>query len=166
MKDRWFFEIPVYRCAPGNFAKECEKEIQRHHEWLFRTSGVPQSEAPRVYRLAEERIRAEYGHWRHNQVIGWIRLLALTHQIQGEYYFIEAKRIHKNIGNKKLVWQGKTLEVHFFPEQSSSDVYRELCDALDQLQSQKPFKGRFLDTEMLLAIGPHLNWRTLIGMEQ
>ena len=165
MEERWFFEIPVYRYTPEKFARECEKEIQRHHEWLYKTSGVPQAEAPRIYGLVEERIRAEYGHWRYNQIVGWIRLLAMRHQLQGEYYFVEAKRITKNVGNKKMVWQGKVFEVHILPEQSSNDIYSELCEALNQLQREKPFKGRFLDMEMFLSIGPHINWRALIELE-
>jgi hypothetical protein len=166
MKERWFLEIPVYRCEPEKFIKECQEKIQRHHEWLYRTSGVPQEQAARVYRLAEERIRDKHGHWRFNQVVGWIRLLAMPHQIQGEYYFIEPKRIRKDFINKRVVWQGKAFEVHFLPEQSNDDIYRELCEALNRLQREKPFRGRFLDMEVLQGIGNHMKWRALIGLDQ
>jgi hypothetical protein len=58
------------------------------------------------------------------------------------------------------------FEVHLVPEQSSEDIYRELCNVLNQLKREKPLKGRFLDTELFLNIGPHMNWRAMVGLDQ
>lgn len=162
MKENWFFEIPIYRYTPEKFSQECEKKMQRHKEWLYETSAIPQANAPKVYRLAEERIRAEHGHWQYNQIVGWLRLLAMRSQLQGEYYFVDAKRITKNVGSKQMVWQGKAFEVHIDPEQSSADIFDELCEALNHLQKEKPFKGHFLNMELFLNIGPYVDWRALI----
>lgn len=166
MKDIWFLDIPVYRCEHEKFIKESEQKIQQDLAWLYR-NNVPKDLAPEAYRSAEEhiRIKYDYSHWRFNQIVGWIRLLAIPHMIQGQYYFIEAKRIRKDFANKRMVWQGKAFEKHFLPEQSSDEIYHELWDALNQLKRVKPFKGRFLDMETLQGIGNHMNWRALIGLD-
>jgi hypothetical protein len=162
--DEWFLEIPIYRCSPEKFAKECEQEIQRHHQWLFKTSGAPKDKAPRVYGLAEKRIREEQGSWRYNQVAGWIRLLAKQSQVQAEYYFVDGTRLHKNVGSKILVYQGKVFELSFNPEQSSKEIFQTLSNALSQLQKEAPFKNRFIDSELFLNIGKYINWCELIGL--
>ena len=165
MTDEWFFEIPIYRCSPEKFIQECEQEVRRHHQWIFKQSGVPKNEAPRVYGLAEQRIRGEQGPWRYNQIAGWLRLLASSSQIQGEYFFVEGTRLHKNVGSKRLVHQGKIFEVNFELEQSSKEIYQDLCSALRKLQKETPFKNRYLDLELFLNIGRHINWRELVGFE-
>ena len=162
MTDKYFFEIGVYSLNEDSFHKEYDKRKKKHFDWLFETSGgVPPERAPHSYSWAEQRFFEKYGCWRYNQAIGWIRLYILGSQIRGEYYFVEAKRI-RLLMKKTFSWRGKVFELHFFPEDSSKKICREVESELEQLRNEKPFKGRHIDLEAFREIAPFINWRKLI----
>lgn len=70
------------------------------------------------------------------------------------------------MNKKKFQHFGKAFELSFFPGQdSSAEIYSQVCRALENLGKEKPFKGRYLDLEALHNIGPFINWRSLIGLQ-
>ncbi|MBM3134699.1 MAG: hypothetical protein FJZ89_05300 [Chloroflexi bacterium] len=107
----------------------------------------------------------KYGGWRYTQVIGWIRLYVLGNQIRGDTWFVDAKRIDREMNRKRFRHCEKAFELSFFPEDSSLDIYSQVCDALEKLTKEKPFKARYLDLEAFHNAGPFVNWRGLLGLE-
>lgn len=165
--ERYFFEIPVYRTREQTFYQEREKRIEKYLDDLVkRNGGITREQSPDTFLYAEERLRQQYGAWNFNQAIGWIRLYILGDQIRGEYWFIDSKQIRYNITRKQFFWQGKAFELFFFPYQSSSDIYKEICDSLEQLRLEKPFKGRFIDLSSFYNIGSFVDWRRVISLNE
>jgi len=165
MQNKPFFEIPIYRSSRAEYDRECKKEAQERRRSLLKSSGVSREQKPEVYRLMEEAVFKKHGTWFYNQVVGWIRLSALGTQIRGEYYFIDKKRIHRHFSKKRMILQGKAFELSISSKQSSEEIYRNLCNRLNQLKQEKPFKGRFINIELLVSVGPHINWRSFLKLD-
>ncbi len=165
--ERYFFDIVVYRCDPDSFYTERERNVQKHLEWIAQLGGPPREEHPDIYKGSEERFVDRYGTWRYSQAIGWIRLYVLGRQIRGETWFIDAKRIRQDLAKKNFRHFGKAFELSFFPgEDSSANIYDQICIALEALRQEKLFKRRYLDLEEFHNIGPFIDWRGLIGLDQ
>jgi hypothetical protein len=164
MNERHFFEIAVYSREEDSFYAEFSKIKQKYLDGLYiRSGGVSREQAPDTYAWAEERLFKEYGCWRYNQAIGWIRLYVLGTQIRGAYYFVDAKQIRLLMKNKKFVWYGKAFELHFYPKDSSAKIYNEVRAELEALHNERPFKGRHIDLEAFYGAGEFINWRKLLG---
>lgn len=163
---RYFFEIGIYTCNSDEFYAKRDKELQDHLNWITHQSGgVTREQAPHTFETAEAYFVKKYGGWRYTQTIGWIRLYVLGNQIRGEIWFVDAKRIDREMNKKKFQYWGKAFELSFFSEDSSLDIYNQVCDALEKLTKEKPFKGRYLNLEAFHNAGPFINWRGLKGLE-
>jgi hypothetical protein len=100
--------------------------------------------------------------WEYNEVIGFIELYILGNQIRGTLYFVDSKKIRKDIKNKKIVESGKLFElsVHNF---TSSEIFNYLLEELKQAQSNNnKLKNRYIDFSGILKIGNYVDWRGLI----
>jgi hypothetical protein len=167
MTERYFFEIAVYSRKEDSFYAEFGKIKKKHLDELYIKSGrISRDQAPDTYAWAEESLFKEYGCWRYNQAIGWIRLYVLGTQIRGTYYFVEAKQIRLLMKNKKFVWRGKAFELSFYPEDSSIKIYNEVRAELESLHNEKFLKGRHIDLEAFYGVGEFINWRKLMGFDE
>ncbi|SRR5258708_18950042 len=165
--ERYFFEIAVYSCNADRFFAERENKLNSHLDWITRQSGgTTREQAPHTFMVAEQYFLKTYGDWRYTQAIGWIRLYILGTQIRGESWIVDAKHITREMNKKKFYHYGKAFELDFFlGEDSSSEIFSQLCDTLANTVKDKPFKGRYLDLEAFQKIGPFINWREFIGLE-
>ena len=98
--------------------------------------------------------------WRYNEVVAWVRLFVYGTQLCGEYRWVKAKHIVRK-GKREFQYQGKAFELHIESDFSSQQIFNKLCRALQNLSKERPFKGRYIDLELLLNIGPFINWRRL-----
>lgn len=165
--ERYFFEIGVYSRTSDKFFAERDEGLQRHLQWMTHQSGGrTREQAPESFAFSEAYFLKKYGGWRYTQAIGWIRLYVLGRQIRGDIWFVDAKRINREMNKKSFQYYGKAFELSFFPGQdSSADIYSQICRALEELGNEKPFKGRYLDLETLQNVGSFINWRGLVGFE-
>lgn len=163
MSEMYFLDIPIYRCTSERHAQEMEDEKQRLlNLGLLYDDEIPESYVAGVQRLFESSV---WYPWRYNEIIGWIRLFALGFQIRGEYWFIRAKRIRRDLRRKRVYYSGKTFEHSFHPDESAAKIYEEICRELERLQDERPFKGRHLDLDTFRTIGSFIKWRQLIGFD-
>ena len=165
--ERYLFEIGIYSCNPDRFFTERKEHLQKHLEWItHQFGGITREQAPETFTSAETYFIKKYGGWRYTQAIGWIRLFVLGRQIRGEIWVVNAKRIDRKMNKRKFQHYGKAFELSFFPgEDSSTDIYNQVCNALDRITKERPFKGRYIDLEAFHNIGPFINWRGLVGLE-
>ena len=164
--ERHFFEIAVYRCSPDSFHAKRERDTQEHLDWIARNGGPPRDQFPDIYKAAAERFVERYGTWRYNQIVGWVRLYVLGRQVRGEIWFVDAKRIRQDMSKKNFRYYGKAFELSFLPgEDSSAEIYSQVCAALQELCKGRLLRGRYLDLEEFHNVGSFINWRKLIGLE-
>jgi hypothetical protein len=165
--ERYFFDIAIYRTAPNFFYAERDENVQKQLDWIEQHGGVEREKYPDIYKRQEERLTEQYDSWPYNEVIGWLRLYVLGDQIRGETWFIDAKQIRRNLAKKRFRHYGKAFELSFFPgEDSSADIYNQICVTIEELHKEKSFKGRYVDLEEFHNIGPFINWRGLIGLDK
>lgn len=166
ISDRYIFEIGVYPSEPESFFAERSKRLQARLKWLANAGGVEPDQAPDVFENTKEYFLKKYGGWRYTQAIGWIRLFVFGRQMRGEYCFVNAKRIDREMNKRKFEYCGKAFELSFFPgEDTSIEIFHQTLNAIDRLRAEKPFRGRFIDLESFKNIGKHVNWRNILGLD-
>lgn len=164
--ERYFFEIPVYRCQLDKYEAELEAEKHRYID-LF----LPQY-PPGILVSSEEVGRwfteSRWYPWRYNEVISWLRLYVFgKDQIRAEYYFIKAKRVVRHPAGKVFLKRpGKAFELCVLPKESSAVIFRNVLRALENLHREPPFKGRYIDLDCFRALGKFINWRQLVGLRK
>jgi hypothetical protein len=127
---------------------------------------ISREKNPEIYHAAEQYFDREiWSPWYFNQIIGWLRLYVFGTSIKGEYYFIDAKRISKFVKYKRFLYRDKAFELNLSNSESSTDIYESIRDRIKRLNSEKPFKGRYIDLEKFGNVGPYLNWRAILGFE-
>ena len=125
-------------------------------------SGVPRENAPTVYLNAENHFdRNLWYSWKYNDIIGWIRLFVCSRQVRGDYWWVKSYRMIKR-GKKESRFCGKAFESEEINTEDSSQIFDILCGLVNQLSKERPFKGKYIDTELILTLGPYINWRELI----
>lgn len=156
-REKYFFEIPVYRCSAEDYQAEI-KALEAEHinnygslEYIWLTLPLNN------YRKA--------GSWRFNQIIGYLRLFVDfgNNVIKAEYWRIEQRRIPKHQSKKKFMLRGgNAIEVWFLKSETSKEIYTSLIENLEALQKEKRFKNRFIDLNVFREIGPFVDWRSFI----
>jgi hypothetical protein len=125
-------------------------------------SGVTREKAPESYDYAENYFDNHLWYsWSYNDIVGWIRLFICGTQLRGEYWWVSSKRIVPR-GKKEFEYFGKAFESENITSENSNQIFTVLCGELSQLSKERPFKGRYIDMELLLTLGPHINWRSLM----
>ena len=156
----FFLDVPVYRCTQEKHTKEMEMEKKSLIQFLEQ-SGVPRENAPTAYKKMENHFDRDLWYsWKFNDIIGWIRLFVCSRQIRGEYWWVRSRRIIKR-GKKEFHYCGKAFESEEITTESSAQIFIILCRLVNQLSKERPFKGRYIDTELLVTLGPYVNWREL-----
>lgn len=168
--DRHIFDIAVYSVTAESFFAERSKELQKHFDWINKASAPslpirsPTSD-DEFDRDVRHHFENKYGGWQFTQVVGWIRLFPLARQVRGEYWFVNAKRIDIHMNRRNFEYFGKAFELSYFTgKETSLDIFHQTKDAIDGLKGERPFKGRYIDIETFVNIGPFVNWRELIGL--
>ncbi|MEI6711876.1 MAG: hypothetical protein WCK88_07015 [bacterium] len=158
--DTPFFSIPIYRCSEKQYLKELEEERERLRK--FFKSSLPETlkNTYDVGPLVERSLN--WKCWKYNEIIGFIELYILGSQIRGSLFFIESKRIRKDIKKKKIVYLGKVFEssIHNL---YSIDIFKLLMEELNRVQiSNSKLKNRYVDVSGIMKIGPHVDWKELV----
>lgn len=167
--ERYFFEIPIYRCSP----EKHNKETDDMHEEAIRFFDVQKRMLPEhdFSDNIERRFLRLYSPYDYNEVIGWIRLYILGTQIRGRYYFesdpknpeLYKTRINRGIRKKRFIDCGKAFEMSTYKDQTSTEIFSDLLEELERLNKEEsPFKKRYLDLEQLKKMGPFVDWKYLV----
>ena len=166
--NKYFFEIPIYRCTYENFVSDLdklEKKICEELEPMYKGSPEKLKEV--------KKITYEYKSYpyEYNEVIGWIKLYIMGSQIRGEYYFETnpndpretKKRFNKGIRKKRFGFYGKAFELSINKESNSNDISALLLERIKELnKTNQLFKKRYIDIRQLESITHFIDWKTLI----
>ena len=163
--NRYFFEIPIYRISHERFNQKYDSALQRYWERLEELSGFKRDKFPETSRLnTEQHFWETYGGpWHYNQVIGWMRLHILGSQIRGELWWMVGKRFHRKSRNQ-IKCLGKAFEIHFFPDESSEQIFARIEQEFEQFQNKWRRKGRIMDLECFRTLASCIDWRKLVDM--
>ncbi|MCI5114626.1 MAG: hypothetical protein D3921_05770 [Candidatus Electrothrix sp. AW1] len=96
------------------------------------------------------------------EIIGYIRIYAIGYHVKGELWLTRAKKIRRDLKNKKIFYRGKAFEHRCF-YQSSEDIFNSIQSEIVAIQNQQEFKKRFVDLSQFLEIGPFIDWPGLLA---
>jgi len=164
------FEIPVYRLSPSAHERETNKLLKEYttpdKKFLVDT-GVWDSLSDAQKREQIESWRAFFYRsrdsriWRYNDIIGYIILFANPNQIKAEYFWIDAKRISRELVNKIFRYRDKAFELWVDDQDTSESISKGIRDKLVRLSKEPRFKGRHIDSETFDNISPFVDWKSI-----
>jgi hypothetical protein len=159
--ERYFFEIPIYRCPIDKHTREMERD---KYNWA-RELRESENPVPECIASAQRHWEnTQWYPWRYNEVVGWLRLYVMDRQVRGELWYVRAKRLVPR-PKKPMFLAGEVFLTGFHPRQTDKDILSELRAELFDFQKSKRMKGRFLDLECFSCIAPSICWRRLLGFE-
>jgi len=164
MRNKYIFDIPIYRTTRYQFNAEIDKIVEKQLEWVLshdpQRNPLPQDLKDRV----RERVAKESGSpWQFNQIIGWLRLFLEGSRIGCHPWWVDAKRINRRMKYKRFLMQ--TYSDIFQADcrnKSSEEIYKVLLHNLKKLAAEKPYKKRYVDLDVFCRLGPYVDWRRLI----
>lgn len=162
-----FLEIPIYRCDQNQHTKETEKERKNHIASRFRFAPeLPQKIYKELRTHAENDFNVHLWYpWRYNEIVGWIRLCADGTRIVGELWYIKAKTIRRRLVKKEFFYTSmKFIELNVHSNDSSEEIFKKICTELEQLNSKRLLKKRYMDIDIFNTIGPFIDWRQLLAL--
>jgi hypothetical protein len=161
----YFFDIPVYRLAEDEYyrARAAFADEVMTRNPLPTTPPKPsealtlsQQDAAFLAHLCD----SYGGSWQYNEIIGYLRLHLLGTQIRAEYWRVAAKRIVRT--RRKLIefrhW--KAVPEDELPlEGTNAEIYQAVLNHVAQCKHE--LKPLHVDSNMLEAVGPYIDWRAL-----
>lgn len=162
----YFYDIPVYRLPEEQY----NRERNEHIDSMLFPEGDPYSQSlrqkeaddPSCNSAVRDHLQRSYGGcWKFNEIIGYIRLHFLGHQVRGEYFSIRKKRIVRTRTRvlEYLTWK-LAPEVNIPRPYTNQGVYGAVLKYLADCRRELP--RRSVDTELFEVIGKHVNWVDLI----
>jgi|SRR6056297_2214192 len=164
-EDKFFFEIPIYRCTQEKFNTDYDRELNKHLDTLW-PNGARYRLPKNSVESAKQDFWERYGApWNFNQAVGWLRLFVTGSQIRADLWFTNAKRLLRRPKYRQISIMGKGFEITFESKNSSIEIYEALLNRL--LEFENSFHGGRLnvDLECFKNIGLYVNWRALIGFD-
>jgi len=160
--DRYFCEIPIYRCSPDQHASWFDDEKRKSLLPLEATRDT----APESLAITSQWFDEWHWYpWRYNEAIGWLRLYALGSQIRAELWFVKAKRIVRET-RKRVFFVGKEFEISFRSTDQNPQIAEAVLQTLRDLRRQPLYRKRYVDLECFEAIARHLDWQALLGFSE
>lgn len=156
--EKYLIDIPIYRCTIEKHAKELDEAKTKRLQYLIDLHGVAVKNSNAYENIGNDFDRRAWFPWRFNEIIGWIRIYALGNQIRGELWFTNAKRIRRDLNNKKIFYIGKAFEITISERQLSEDIFNTIYEELILQEKKPPIKGRYLDKDLFLRTGELINW--------
>lgn len=165
MKEKYFYDVPVYRLSRKRYYKDMDKYIKKH---MY--SGSPNHikmmedfhrKEPTQKLALEDKLRKSYGGaWKYNEIIGYIRLYFFGTQIRGEYWAVNSKRV---VRTRKKILEYKTWklasEINLHWEPDSSSIFLQILKYLERCQ--KKLKSKYIDIRNFKAIGYYVDWKLM-----
>jgi hypothetical protein len=164
MRDQYIFDIPVYRSTQDSFDAEIQQEFEERKNVLasYGAPGRPLSRevTGRELGLITERFG---GPWQFNQIVGWLRIFGEGRTIGAHLWWIEGKRINRRSPHKRLLLMTASDVLGLWlSNESSSEILGMLLERISELAETRPYRGRYIDLEVLRRLGPFIDWRALV----
>lgn len=155
---KYFFEIPIYRLSENAYHKEEEKFLLKFYNDVHLKNGRVKSNIS--YNKFKEKSCLYRDIWRYNEIIGYIRLYIIGHQIKGEYYQHNVTKVYKTrTKHFKFKTQKLATEITLL-HKTNEDVYQSIIKYVDKCSSE--LVRRYIDVETFHQIGKYIDWNGLI----
>lgn len=152
-------DIPIYRCTRDRHAGEMDVAKGRFASAFRGTDAFADRKRKELRDFFD---RAKWYPWRYNEIVGYIRLVTRRSELVGELFLREAKRLTGR-PTARFLYKGKTLFTYVRPEWTNAQIRQRICaELIGLLRSDQRLRRRTLDTEVLLSIGPFVDWRGLV----
>jgi hypothetical protein len=151
--DRYFFEIPIYRCSREAHHAAIERKRDR-----FATLPLASAPSDRLRDIFNERYFTE---WAYNEVVGWIRVFWLGPQLRAEYHLAKGAR-HLLAQHRRFECCEKLFETDIPDDASNAEIVAEFRRELAGAMRVKHLKGFVVDLTAFDNLAPHVDWRSLM----
>ena len=157
----YFFDVPLYRLTREKYYRDWEKYKAGTGLGDARFQGFYERN-PDSRVQEEERLHRSFGGaWDFNEIVGYVRLFRLGSQIRGELWLNDAKR-HVRTRRKffRLVALKAVAEEQIWPPSDNDAIWIAIQIFLDRVRREFPKRVVFADH--LEALGPHVDWKTVL----
>jgi hypothetical protein len=165
MEDKFFFEIPIYRCSYDQYSKDQKELLMKIEDYCSHNKkyGV------KIFNDVVKTIYYSQSYcYDYNEVMAWIQLYIVGYQVRGDLFY-EGHKGHKGIKKayrkgirpKKFYFEEKFFEISISYKLSNKEIFERILDTLD-ISIKTNFKNRYADLEKFKNIGKYVNWKRLI----
>ncbi len=153
--ERYFFDIPVFRCEREKWNQEQE---DKKNKLAQNIAGVGKKVTEKELSYSESWLRPKWSSYYYSEMIGMIRLFTMNMQIRGELWFVKGK-ISKNLIRKKWhLVNPKVFEYWIHSGYKNLDIYNWINERLKKENAEWVLKNRYIDTEAFENSGKHINY--------
>jgi len=164
MRDKYIFDIPVYRKSPSEFDAEINIAMARRVENIVSYDPERRQLDRETHQRLHHAVIAESGGpWQFNQIVGWLRLFVEGGKIGCHPWWVDAKRLSRRMRHKRLYLKttSDVLGIHLRNE-SSHEIFDILLKRLSEKAEEPPYKNRYVDLDVFRRVGPFIDWRGMI----
>jgi hypothetical protein len=167
LKERYFFEVPVYRLTEGDYQEQREKWVkariysaEKSEHYLSVKRSFHEKHPDKLLEEHSHGRKRYGGDWRYNEIIGFIRLWFQGTRVGCDYYRVEAKHIVRTRRKQFDGWPGSLAASASIPINTpSTGVYAIIRDFLERCARELP--GRYIDLEHLDMLALYVDWSAL-----
>jgi len=164
MRDKYIFDIPVYRKSHSEFDAEISTALAKRIEHIL--SHDPERrrlDRETHHRLHHAVIAESGGPWQFNQIVGWLRLFVEGSKIGCHPWWVNAKRLSRRMRNKRfyLKTTSDVLGIRLRNE-TSNEIFDILLKRLSEKAEEPPYKNRYVDLAVFRRVGPFIDWRGML----
>lgn len=159
--DKYFFEIPVFRCSREAYLEELELEVKRLIEFYKKPREFPGYDYESLARGSVKGPGYRYG-----EMVGVIRLYVMSlNQIRGEYFFVD-QRVSRRLKSKTWSYLGKLFEIWVRTGDTNATLYQRILERIESTQREsRTLSKRYIDTECFIINGKYLDFLSLLNNE-
>ena len=160
--ERYFFEIPVFRCGKNQWLKEQEDKKIKLASLLSRGLEI----TPREMNFAENYLERDWSAYRYSELVGMIRLFAINMQIRAELYFIQEK-VSKSLKRKK--WRladPKVFEYWIMYNYTNEEIFSWILKRIEEENKKWLLKNRYIDLEAFKCSGKYIDYLKLVNFRE
>lgn len=157
--ERYFFDIPVFRCALDKWSLEQEDKKRKLAQNI---AGVGKKITEKEWSFSESWLQPEFSSYRYSEMVGMIRLYAMNQQIKGELFFVK-QRISKNLKKKNWIYIGKLFEFLIFDTYTNQIIFKKILERLEEENKTDLLKNRYIDLGAFYNSGSYIDYVDLVN---
>ncbi|MEK7553122.1 MAG: hypothetical protein AAB504_00300 [Patescibacteria group bacterium] len=157
--ERYFFDIPVFRCEIDKWIFEREN---RKIKLAQNITGIGNKITEQDSLSFKRQYSLEFPSYYYGETVGMIRLYAINQQIRGELFFVK-QRISKNLKSKNWVYNGKIFELWISSTYTNKIIFEKILKILQDENQKGLLKNRFINLEAFHNSGNYINYLNLVN---
>ncbi|MFH1162175.1 MAG: hypothetical protein V1696_02780 [Candidatus Jorgensenbacteria bacterium] len=157
--ERYFFDIPIFRTDINKWTEEQKANEEVFIQRIIETSGYVTEKFAREH--AKKWLHPQWSSYRYEEMVGMIRLYAMTQQIRGELWFVK-QRITRNLKKKRWHYLGKLFEFSIFETDTNLEINERILKKLQEENKKGLLRNKYIDLEAFKTTGKYIDFLKLI----